>query len=82
MEWVLRDIDNADPNVDDIIIGSTGKTWKEVLVNHQKDIKITGYIERTHSNCRFPQGKYFYEGGGILLGTLSGRKRDHQHREN
>jgi hypothetical protein len=27
LEWVLRDIDNADPYVDDIIIGSTGKSW-------------------------------------------------------
>ncbi len=39
MEWVLRDIDNADPYVDDIIIGSTGKTWEEVLVNHQQDVR-------------------------------------------
>jgi hypothetical protein len=39
MEWVLRDIDNADTYVDDIIIGSTGKTWEEVLVNHQKGLR-------------------------------------------
>ncbi len=39
MEWILRDIDNADPYVDDIIIGSTGKTWEEVLVNHQQDVR-------------------------------------------
>ncbi len=38
MEWVLRDIDNADPYVDDIIIRSTGKTWEEVLINHQQDV--------------------------------------------
>ncbi len=39
MEWVLRDIDNADPYVDDIIIGSTGKTWQEVLVKHHQDVR-------------------------------------------
>ena len=39
MEWVLRDIENADPYVDDIIIGSTGASWEEVLVSHQKDVR-------------------------------------------
>ncbi len=39
MEWILMDIENADPYVDNIIIGSTGKTWEEVLVNHQKDVR-------------------------------------------
>ena len=39
MEWVRREIENADPYVDDIIIGSTGATWEEVLVNHQKDVR-------------------------------------------
>ena len=39
MEWVLRDIDNADPYVDHINIGSTEKTWEELLVNHQKDVR-------------------------------------------
>ena len=39
MEWVLREIENADPYVDDIIIGSTGTSWGEVLVNHQKDVR-------------------------------------------
>jgi hypothetical protein len=29
MEWVLSDIDNEDPYVDDIIIGSTGKNWED-----------------------------------------------------
>ncbi len=36
----MRDIDNADPYVDGIIIGSTGKTWKEVLVNHQQVVRM------------------------------------------
>jgi hypothetical protein len=39
MKWVLRDIDNADPYVDVIIIVSTGKTWEEELLNHQQDVR-------------------------------------------
>jgi hypothetical protein len=45
MELVLRGIDNADPYVDDNIIGSTGKTWEEVLVNHQKDVRRPGTLK-------------------------------------
>jgi hypothetical protein len=39
MEWVLKDHENADPYVDDIIIGSTGSTEEEVMENHQKDLR-------------------------------------------
>ena len=38
MEWVLRDIENADPYVDDIIIGSNGDTEEELMENHYRDI--------------------------------------------
>ncbi len=36
IEWVLKDLENADLYVDDIIIGSTGGTWEEVIANHEK----------------------------------------------
>ena len=39
MEWVLRDHPNADPYVDDIIIGSTASTEEELLEVHEKDIR-------------------------------------------
>jgi hypothetical protein len=39
MEWVLRDHENADPYVDDIIVGSTGNTPEEVVVNHERDLR-------------------------------------------
>ena len=39
MEWVLRDHPNADPYVDDIIIGSTADTEEELLTVHEKDIR-------------------------------------------
>ena len=34
MEWVLRDLDFADPYVDDIVVGSTAETEEELLVQH------------------------------------------------
>ena len=39
MEWVLRDQENADPYVEDIIVGSTGNTPEEVLENHEHDLR-------------------------------------------
>ena len=39
MEWVLREHDNADPYVDDIIVGSVGETEEELLKNHEKDLR-------------------------------------------
>ena len=39
MEWVLKDIPNANPYVDDIIVGSTGDTKEELLKNHEKDLR-------------------------------------------
>jgi hypothetical protein len=34
MEWVLRHLENADPYVDYIIIGSTGENMDEIMANH------------------------------------------------
>ena len=39
MEWVLRDIENADPYVDDIIVGSTEDTEEELMANHERDLR-------------------------------------------
>ena len=39
MEWALRDIDNADPYIDDIIIGSTGETDQEMIQNYAMDVR-------------------------------------------
>ena len=38
MEFVLKDIPNADAYVDDIIVGSEGDTPEEVLENHKRDL--------------------------------------------
>ena len=38
MDWVLRDIDCADPFVDDAIIASSGYTPEELAANHLRDV--------------------------------------------
>ena len=39
MEWVLQEHENADPYIDDVIIGSTGETEEEVMANHERDVR-------------------------------------------
>jgi hypothetical protein len=39
MEWVLRDLENADPYMDDISIGSTGENMEEIMAKHDKDVR-------------------------------------------
>ena len=39
MEEVLRDLDFADPYVDDVIVGSTGNSEEELLQNHNRDLR-------------------------------------------
>ncbi len=49
MECVLQDLENADPYVDDIIIGSTGGTWEEVIANHERDVRAVLNTARSMS---------------------------------
>jgi hypothetical protein len=39
MEWVLREHDNADPYIDDIIIGSSGSSEEECIANHERNLR-------------------------------------------
>ena len=39
MDCVLQDCDQADPYVDDVIVGSHGDTREEALRNHEKDLR-------------------------------------------
>jgi hypothetical protein len=48
MEWVLRDNPNADPYVDDIIIGSIGDSEEELLENHERDIREVLQVLQKH----------------------------------
>jgi hypothetical protein len=38
MDWILKDLDCADPFVDDVIVFSTGDTEEELIHNHMKDL--------------------------------------------
>jgi len=39
MEWFLRNLENADPYVNEIIVGSTGEIEQELMENHDKDLR-------------------------------------------
>ena len=39
MEWVLKDLDCADPYIDDIIIGTRGSDEDELIAKHEKDVR-------------------------------------------
>ena len=39
MEEELKDIDAADPYVDNVIVGSTGYSEEELLRNHERDLR-------------------------------------------
>jgi hypothetical protein len=39
MEWVLQGVECADLYVDDVIVGSFGRTEEEALKNHFRDVK-------------------------------------------
>ena len=39
MEDILKDLDGVNVYIDDVIVGSTGGTWEEVLANHERDIR-------------------------------------------
>ena len=38
MDFILGAVEFADPYIDDIIIGSDGDTWEELIDNHYKDV--------------------------------------------
>ena len=39
MEWVLQPFENADPYIDDVIIGTKGKTMEEAIRQHAIDVR-------------------------------------------
>ena len=48
MDWVLSDLDCADPFVDDVIISSEGNTDEELINNHLRDVQavLTRFREK------------------------------------
>ena len=39
MEEVFGDMENVDPYVDDIIVGSSGSSEEELIRNHERDLR-------------------------------------------
>ena len=39
MEWVLEKLQNTDPYIDDIIVGSEGGSLEELVANHMRDLR-------------------------------------------
>ncbi len=39
MEWALRDLVGVDGYFDDVIVGSTGSTWDELVANHDRALR-------------------------------------------
>ena len=48
MEWILKDIPNANPFVDDVIVASGGATMEEAINNHRKDLEAVMKAFRVH----------------------------------
>jgi putative transposase len=60
MEWVLRDLDCADPYIDDIIVGSNGETVEELLRNHARDVRRVLDTLRQNNLVCSPKKSHFF----------------------
>ena len=61
MEWVLqKKIEFVDPYVDDVVIGSTGKTEEEAVQNHEKDVRMVLERLKAHILLVKPSKAYFF----------------------
>ena len=60
MEYVLREFPNADPYVDDVIIGSVGKTEAELMANHDRDVRNVLAALREHKLVCSPKKSLFF----------------------
>jgi hypothetical protein len=59
MEWVLQDHPNADAYIDDIIIGSTGKTLEEAMRNNYRDTReVLQTLKKQNMACK-PKSDFF-----------------------
>ncbi len=82
MEWVLQDLENADPYVDDIIIGSNGGTWEEVIANHERDVRTVLNTLKVIELIVDPRKAHMFMKEVEFCGISSGRVGGHPHQEN
>ena len=60
MEWVLRGVENADPYIDDIIIGSSGETEEVLMRNHAQDVTRVLRILAEQRLVSCPRKSHFF----------------------
>jgi hypothetical protein len=59
MEWVLQDHPTADAYIDDIIIGSTGKTLEEAMRNNYRETRdVLQTLKKQNMACK-PKSDFF-----------------------
>jgi hypothetical protein len=70
MEWVLRDLENADPYVDDIIIGSIGENMEEIMANHVNDLRAVLRVLREENLIVDPKKANIFMGEVEFCGQI------------
>ena len=73
MEWVLCDIECADPYIDDIIVGSQGDSVEELLTNNARDVRRVLETLRDNKLVASPKKSHFFAPGGVLRVHPTGR---------
>ena len=60
MEWVLADFPNVNPYIDDIIVGSSGDTFEDLIANHERDLlQVLERLEEQEIVCSPTKSKFF-----------------------
>ena len=77
MEWVLTDHSDADPYIDDVIIGSTGDTIEEALWNNYHTVRAVLLTFREHEIVVNPAKSDFFQKEVQFCGHIlrEGRRR-------
>jgi hypothetical protein len=70
MEWVLRNLENADPYVDDIIIGSTGENMEDIMKNHERDVRAVLRVLREENLIVDPKKANMFMGEVEFCGHI------------
>jgi len=61
MEWVLKDLPNVDPYIDDIIVGSVGENIEDLVSNHERDLlQVMERLEQHELICSPTKSKFFH----------------------
>ena len=82
MEWVLRELPNVDPYIDDILIGSMGSNIEELVANHERDVRKVMETLLEHQIVCSPQKSQFFTGMWKSVDTSFGTGHELQPRVN